>query len=236
VKTSRPGDVRQARITRERVTLLDCATQLPQVELALDDGRGALGHHVPGESELRLTLVQPAKIRGRVTLDGRPLAGAVVFSHGEPGSAVTGEDGTFTMAIYSDSEACLAMLEVMRAASVGFVRRDGPPVSVRCAPGSRHDVGDLAVRRPPPITPGKVGIQWHSDQGEPVVGSVIRGTPAERAGLLRGDVIVEADGVAVASIPEAMQRIPGPPGTRLRLKVRRGADYLLFDLVRQGPD
>jgi carboxyl-terminal processing protease len=69
--------------------------------------------------------------------------------------------------------------------------------------------------------------------------SVVRrmpGSPAERAGIQTGDIIVKIDGVAVdpADLDAAIARMRGPEGSRIRLAVRReGAPALLeFQIER----
>jgi carboxyl-terminal processing protease len=71
------------------------------------------------------------------------------------------------------------------------------------------------------VVPGKGGVS--------VVGRMA-GSPAERAGIRTGDVIVRIDGVAVdpANLDAAIARMRGPEGSSIRLGVRReGAAALL---------
>jgi carboxyl-terminal processing protease len=67
-----------------------------------------------------------------------------------------------------------------------------------------------------------LGIQ-KADDGLRVV-QVYDGSPAKKAGLRVGDVIVEADGTRLAGKPEetATGLIKGQPGTKVTLTVRRG--------------
>jgi carboxyl-terminal processing protease len=53
------------------------------------------------------------------------------------------------------------------------------------------------------------------------VASVIPETPAERAGIRRGDLILEADGRSLRGVPVdvAAARIKGPPGTEVTLRL-----------------
>jgi C-terminal processing protease CtpA/Prc len=66
------------------------------------------------------------------------------------------------------------------------------------------------------------------------VAAVAKFSPAARAGIAVGDRFVEVDGVAVRSVADAMKLIPGSPGTMVRLKVLRGAEYRLFEVTRQA--
>lgn len=58
------------------------------------------------------------------------------------------------------------------------------------------------------------------------VASVIADTPAERAGIEEGDVIVAVDGESIAGTPAdvAAAQIKGPPGTEVALRVKSGPD------------
>jgi len=75
-----------------------------------------------------------------------------------------------------------------------------------------------------------IGITISNDGDDLVVNSVIEGTPAARAGLQPGDVIVEIDGEARPrwDVDEAVLRIRGEEGTTVVLGIRReGAGELI---------
>lgn len=66
--------------------------------------------------------------------------------------------------------------------------------------------------------------------------SPIAGSPAEEAGLLPNDYIVEVDGESVAdlSISEAVALIRGPQGTEVNLLIRRGDSEFTVTLTRDS--
>ncbi|NPB04897.1 MAG: S41 family peptidase [Aquificae bacterium] len=70
---------------------------------------------------------------------------------------------------------------------------------------------------------GGIGIEISIERGRPVVVAPIEGTPAYRAGLRAGDVILEIDGEDTygMSITEVVKKIRGEPGTKVRLTVYR---------------
>jgi carboxyl-terminal processing protease len=69
-----------------------------------------------------------------------------------------------------------------------------------------------------------IGIWVEHPEGEITIVSPIAGSPAERAGLQPGDVIVAADGQELRGLENdaAMSLIRGPAGTSVRLTIRRG--------------
>ncbi|KGQ21990.1 S41 family peptidase [Thermus filiformis] len=69
------------------------------------------------------------------------------------------------------------------------------------------------------------------------VEGVMKGLPAQRAGIRAGDVILEVDGEDVTGLPlqEIVARIRGREGTKVTLKIRREGvpAPLVFELVRE---
>lgn len=60
-----------------------------------------------------------------------------------------------------------------------------------------------------------------NEQGNPVILAPMDGSPAQKAGLLPGDVIMAVDGVDVshASLTEVVSRVLGPAGTQVTLTI-----------------
>lgn len=81
-----------------------------------------------------------------------------------------------------------------------------------------------------------VGLEVNTEDGEVVVVAPIEGTPADRAGLEAGDVILSIDGVQLdaESLGETINRMRGKPGTRVSLTVAREGEPgpLEFQLIR----
>src|SRR5262249_15458326 len=77
----------------------------------------------------------------------------------------------------------------------------------------------VAVR---PITPEIAESAGVKDQKGVVIESVVEGSPAEKAGVQQGDVIVAADEQAAAAPQDLTRRIVGTtPGTRVQLSLLR---------------
>ena len=81
-----------------------------------------------------------------------------------------------------------------------------------------------------------VGIEVAEDDGRIVVVAPIEGSPAERAGVRPGDVLVEVDGVAVqpGTLNAAIERMRGLSGSSVHLVLTRMDEPrpLRFDLER----
>lgn len=78
-----------------------------------------------------------------------------------------------------------------------------------------------------------VGITIQEDKdGRVIVVSPMKGSPAEKAGVLPKDVIIEVDGVPVKSSDDAAVRIRGPQGTQVNITVLRGEEKITFTLTR----
>lgn len=75
-----------------------------------------------------------------------------------------------------------------------------------------------------------------NDQGNVIVISPVDGFPAEKAGLQPRDVIVEIDGKdsTAYSVDQAVEKIRGPKGTNVKLRViRNSKEDLSFDIKRE---
>ena len=81
-----------------------------------------------------------------------------------------------------------------------------------------------------------LGIQIDVRDGWITVVAPLPDTPAERAGILTGDQIVEVDGKSTEGWKndQAVKALRGDPGSKIALKVRRSgiADPITFDMTR----
>jgi carboxyl-terminal processing protease len=71
---------------------------------------------------------------------------------------------------------------------------------------------------------GGIGVQVEELDGRIVVVAPIAGTPGERAGILRGDVLVKVDGSDVRGLKlvEFIGKLRGRPGTSVTVGIERG--------------
>jgi len=83
---------------------------------------------------------------------------------------------------------------------------------------------------------GGVGMTLEMKDKRVTVVSIIANTPAEKAGILSGDVIFKVDSTELTglSLDEAVDKIRGPVGSKVTLTIlRQGtAEPLVFELVR----
>ncbi|HEU4847038.1 MAG TPA: S41 family peptidase [Rubrobacteraceae bacterium] len=79
-----------------------------------------------------------------------------------------------------------------------------------------------------------IGIQLEEKDGEVVVASPIEGSPADRAGIEAGDVVVAVDGKSVREegVTQVVEKIKGPEGTQVKVTVSRDGEERVFDLER----
>ena len=93
----------------------------------------------------------------------------------------------------------------------------------------------VAVR---PVTPESAESAGLKDQKGVVIDSVVEGSPAAKAGVQKGDVIVAVNDQAVAAPQELTRRIVGTaPGTRVEVSlVRKGKPLKLSVELGRLPD
>lgn len=79
-----------------------------------------------------------------------------------------------------------------------------------------------------------IGVTMSEGTNRLTILSVIPGTPADEAGLRRGDVLQTVDGRPVSEMTseEAIGRVKGPAGTEVSITVLRDGEEIGFDLTR----
>ena len=78
-----------------------------------------------------------------------------------------------------------------------------------------------------------VGIGVVQDGENIVIMTIFEDTPAAKADVREGDIIVEVDGKEPKTVDDAVEMITGEAGTKVKVTVRRGDETIDFDLVRQ---
>jgi carboxyl-terminal processing protease len=79
-----------------------------------------------------------------------------------------------------------------------------------------------------------IGTELDSSHGKLTITRVFAGSPAARAGVRSGDVIVAVDGTSTAghSVNDVVSRILGRAGTKVELRLRRGTSVIDLTLTR----
>jgi len=75
------------------------------------------------------------------------------------------------------------------------------------------------------------GLYGYSPEIPPVVGSVVSGSPAAKAGLQHGDRIIKIDGAPIRSWEDVVSRISANPGHSITLTVERAGAPVNFSLT-----
>ena len=80
-----------------------------------------------------------------------------------------------------------------------------------------------------------IGAQIGVRDEKVVIISPIEGSPADRAGIKAGDVILQVDDYEVtdANSEEVVSRVRGEKGVSVKLIIKRGEETLQFDIVRE---
>jgi carboxyl-terminal processing protease len=79
-----------------------------------------------------------------------------------------------------------------------------------------------------------IGIYINEEDGNLVIVTPLKGSPAEKAGLKPGDIILEVDNVSVEnmSLSALVEKLRGQSGTTVKLKIQRETLILEFNVVR----
>lgn len=79
-----------------------------------------------------------------------------------------------------------------------------------------------------------IGVQLEDRDGRAVIAAPIEGSPAERAGLKTGDVVIAVDGKNVRdlALSDIVDRVKGPEGTTVKLTVERDSRERTFSMER----
>lgn len=103
--------------------------------------------------------------------------------------------------------------------------------AARPAPSASLPAPELMTAEPNPAAPGWLGVELAKREGEAgvLIRGVMHGSPAERAGLTNGDVVLSIDGESVGHPTELRARVmKSHAGARVSLGVLRGDATRLF--------
>ncbi|MFT3773544.1 MAG: carboxypeptidase regulatory-like domain-containing protein [Minicystis sp.] len=189
-------------------------------------------HHV------RIVIPRGATLSGRIidAEDRKPLAGATVAFDALTNSGLGGafatadENGNYSLAGAPPGPFSV------RASREGYISKIVPGLVTRGADAIHQDI-ELRrfVEGGPRDELAGIGAVLAPTPAGVVIGPLVPGGPAERAGLRRGDRIMRIDGVDASAMPmtDCVQRLRGADGTIVSVQVAREGKTLDFDVVRR---
>jgi hypothetical protein len=229
--------------------------QLPAIRVVSADGAFDLEGLVPGTyavtvtgrgygAEARSKIAVTADHHSRISVvlnAGGSVQGVVVDPRGVglPGAAVRMDTGWHGSPAVADAQGRFRIDNVARgrrslsASHPGHDTRILGGVSV--FPKQTTDVRvELSLRRGERagFKLSGIGAVLSDRNGAVTVIKTLPGSPAEAAGLLRGDRVSAVDGKAPSSFAEAIEAIRGIVGTPVRLKLQRGDASVTVDVIR----
>ncbi len=79
-----------------------------------------------------------------------------------------------------------------------------------------------------------IGIQYYKQNDSILVDKVYKDSPAEKGGLIQGDIITKVDGVDITGmdIDKIKEMILGEEGTKVRVEIKRGSDVKTIEMTR----
>ena len=114
------------------------------------------------------------------------------------------------------------------------VQRGNEPVEIKVRLDKFQGV-DIMGQRPDTKKPkgaGYLGVNLEDTDGAPKVSGTIEGSPAEKAGLLQGDLVLKVDGVKVNTAAAIRERIwAKKPNDKMKLTVQREGKEIEIDVV-----
>jgi len=80
-----------------------------------------------------------------------------------------------------------------------------------------------------------IGAQLGLKEGKIIIIAPLKGSPAEKAGLLAGDVITKVDGNSVKdwTLIQTVSKIRGAKGTKVKITIDRSGKEMSFEITRQ---
>lgn len=79
-----------------------------------------------------------------------------------------------------------------------------------------------------------IGIQYYRQNDTILVDKVYKDSPAEKGGLIQGDIITKVDGVDITDvdIDKIKEMIMGEEGTKVRVEIKRGSEVKTVEMTR----
>ncbi|MCI0182725.1 MAG: S41 family peptidase [Acidibacillus sp.] len=123
--------------------------------------------------------------------------------------------------------------QLLEGAIGGMVQSVGDPFSVYMNPGMTARFRELVTSHFQGI-----GAVLSLQSGNMVISTVMPGSPAQKAGLAPGDMLLKIGGTSTTglSLEQAVEKIRGQRGTYVTLEIRRGDQELTMKVMRARLD
>jgi len=175
------------------------------------------------------------------------ITAAFLAGYGSGGSGMPGAVGPGSPEVHQRFRVFWEAWEVVSREFYDRSSLDPQKMTYGAIRGMLESLGDSTTTFSPPASTrreadqlqgsfGGVGVTVEMKDKRLIVVEPIEGTPAARAGLKAGDVIIKVDDRDIAGLTrdEAIDLIRGPVGTKVKLTVARGnlPDPISYELVR----
>ncbi len=158
-----------------------------------------------------------------------PLAGSLAKAAGFQRGDTVRRVGDYQIATWQDFRWRLLQ---------GALQRQSLPVEVLDARNQisvlRLDLGGMSGDDVESDLLDRLGFRLHRPQLPPILGKVVAGSVAERAGLRTGDRVIESDGIPIASWDSLVQAIRVKPAQRILLTVNRGDQQMAVEVTPEA--
>jgi hypothetical protein len=196
----------------------------PPVRISLGSGASVFGKVIDVESQAPLAL---AKVSIEGSFGGGNSARPMVVS------AVTDDDGQFELRGLRAGRRSVVVAaaghhtKIVSALQIVDGERTGP---------LQVELAAVAEGEEPRLDLAGIGVILGQQEDGMLVRGLIDGGGAADAGLLAEDVIVAIDGTSVVELgwDDAIQRIRGPVGSQVSLRLRRQSDELAVVVTRKA--
>lgn len=79
-----------------------------------------------------------------------------------------------------------------------------------------------------------IGIETHFEDGKASIMRVFKGSPAEKAGIQKGDILTQVDGKSITDSSHVQKYILGKAGTSVTVTIKRGGKLMDFNIKREA--
>ncbi len=79
-----------------------------------------------------------------------------------------------------------------------------------------------------------IGIETHFEDGKATIMRVFKGSPAEKAGIQKGDILSQVDGKPITDSSHVQKYILGKAGTTVTVTIKRNGKLMDFNLKREA--